>query len=159
MAHPTLRLRISTDAEDYDQLGVDTPDITPSYETAVTDTGAQSCLWGLTNFYRAGFKDSDLIPVKRTMVAANRERIKISGAILLRVSGTDNLGDTYTAVVMVYVSPDTCKFYLSREALIQLCVIPKNFPRVGAAMETSSVEDRRAKCGCPLCTLLPPEPE
>ena len=111
------------------------------------------------NFYRAGFKDSDLIPVKRTMYAANREKIHISGAILLRVSGTDNLGDTYTAVVMVYVSPDTNKFYLSREALIQLCVIPKNFPRVGAAMETSSINDRRAKCGCPLRTMPPEMPE
>ena len=112
MAHPTLRLCISTDSEDYDRMGIITPDITPSYETAVTDTGAMSCLWGLLNFYRAGFKDSDLIPVKRTMVAANKERINISGAILLRVSGKDNLGDTYTAVVMVYVSPDTTEFYL-----------------------------------------------
>ena len=110
-----------------------------------------SCLWGLLNFYRAGFKDSDLIPVKRTMVAANKEPINISGAILLRVSGKDNLGDTYTAAVMAYVSPDTTKFYLSREALIQLYVIPKNFPRIGAASsENSAIASRngRAKCGC-----------
>lgn len=159
MAHPTLRLLISTDSEDYNRMGIITPDITPSYETAVTDTGAMSCLWGLLNFYRAGFKDSDLIPVKRTMVAANKEPINISGAILLRVSGKDNLGDTYTAAVMAYVSPDTTKFYLSREALIQLYVIPKNFPRIGAASsENSAIASRngRAKCGCLPRTLPPP---
>ena len=107
MSHPTLRLRVSTDVSDYEQMGAPHPDIMPTHETAVSDTGAMSCLWGLENFYRCGFKDSDLIPVKRTIVAANREKINILGAILLRLSGTDALGNTHTAAVMVYVTPDT----------------------------------------------------
>ena len=89
MTHPTLRLRVTTDASGYEQLGAPHPDIMPSHETAVTDTGAMSCLWGVSNFYRCGFKDSDLIPVERTIVAANKEKINILGAILLRLSGTD----------------------------------------------------------------------
>ena len=60
-----------------------------SYVTAVTDTGAQSCLWGITDFYRCGFKDADLIPVKRTVIAANQDEIEISGATWLsRKKGT-----------------------------------------------------------------------
>ena len=51
------------------------------------------------------------------------------------LSGTDALGNTLTAAVMVYVTPDTNRFYLSRSALIQLRVIPKDFPKVGAVME------------------------
>ena len=43
--------------------------------------------------------------------------------------------------------------------MIQLCEIPKNFPRVGAALEASSINDKRAKCGCPLRTLPPKMPE
>ena len=118
MSHPTLRLRVEADKRDYEQMGAPFPNIMPSYVNAVTDTGAQSCLWGLKDFYRCGFKDSDLIPVKRTIVAANREEINILGAILLRLKGTDSKGNVHTAVVMVYVTPDTQRFYLSGSALI-----------------------------------------
>ena len=73
MTHPTLRLRLTTSAADYEHTGVARPKIKPSHVTVVTDTGAQSCLWSLDDFYRCGFKDSDLLPVKRTMVAAIEE--------------------------------------------------------------------------------------
>ena len=158
MAHPTLRLRLTTEAADYERVGAAHPQIVPSFVTAVTDTGALSCLWSLTDFYRCGFKDSDLLPVKRTMLAANREEIKICGAIFVRLFGVDSLGETHTAPIMAYVSPNTQKFYLSREALIQLRVIPKNFPRVGAVTETSSIENKKAECGCPLRELPPGRP-
>ena len=120
MAHPSLRLRVATEFGDYNDIGAPFPDIMPSYVSVVTDTGAQSCLWSLADFYRCGFKDSDLIPVKRTMVAANQEEIEIAGAIFVRLSGKDSLGNVHTAAVMAYVSPSTTKFYLSREALVQL---------------------------------------
>ena len=157
MAHPTLRLRLTTEAADYERGGAAHPQIMPSFVTAVADTGTQSCLWNLTDFYRCGFKDSDL-PVKRTMPAANREEIKICGAIFVRLFGVDSLGETHIAPIMAYVSPNTQKFYLSREALIQLRVIPKNFPRVGAVTETSSIENKKAECGCPLRELPPGRP-
>jgi len=133
MAHPTFWLQITTDAADYEYFGASRPKDKPFFVRAVTDTGAQSCLWSLHDFYRCGFHDSDLLPVKKTMLAANREEIEIRGAILVRLSGTDTSGAKYTAPVIAYVSPDTQKFYLSREALDQLCVIPKNFPCVGAS--------------------------
>ena len=79
------------------------------------------------------------MPVTRTMVAANRVAIDIRGAIFICLSGRSSSGKLFTAPIMVYISPDTDKFYLSRWALIQLGVIPKNIPQVGAAMETSSV--------------------
>ena len=79
MSHPTLRLRVETDRRDYAQMGAPFPDIMPAHVNTVTDTGAQFCLWGVKDFYRCGFKDSDLIPVKRTIVAANRQKIQILG--------------------------------------------------------------------------------
>ena len=77
MPHPTLKLVLTTDASDYERIGVGCPQITPSTVSNVTDTGAQSALWGLQSFYKCGFKDSDLLPVKRTMRAANMEEIHI----------------------------------------------------------------------------------
>ena len=132
------------------------------YVTADTDTGAQSCLWGVNDFYRCGFRDSDLIPVNRTIVTANHEEMEIRGAIMIRLSGVDNDGIKHTAPIMVYVTPNTKKIYLSRQALVQLHVIPENFPKVGAATEVSSIYDVASKnpsktsCGCPLRSK-PPE--
>ena len=159
MAHPTLRLQITTDAADYEYFGASRPQVKPSFATAVTDTGAQSCLRSLHDFYRCGFHDSDLLPVTRTMLAANREEIEIRGAILVRLSGTDTSGAKYTAPVIAYVSPDTQKLYLSREALVQLCVIPKDFPRVGAVTETCPVEDHQSECQHLPRTLPPGRPD
>ena len=156
MPHPTLKLVLTTDASDYEYIGVGCPQITPSTVSAVTDTGAQSALWGLQGFYRCGFKDSDLLPVKRTMRAANMEEIEISGAIFVRLTGTDSSGKKHTAPIMTYISPSTEKFYLSREALVQLGVIPKDFPKVGATLESSAIEAQTAPCGC-MTRSLPPE--
>ena len=44
----------------------------------------------------------------------------------------------------MYVSLSTHKFYLSRVALVQIGVIPSNFPQVGDALEASSIENKVA---------------
>ena len=159
MAHPTLRLRLTTDPEDYNHVGAVCPNSMPTFVTAVMDTGAQSCLWSLQDFYRCGFKDTDLMPVRRTMVAANREEIKIVGAIFIRLSGTDTGGTVRTAPMMAYVSPSTQKLYLPREAMIQLGVISKDFPKIGEVTEASSIEDHMAPCGCLKRSLPPARPQ
>ena len=73
------------------------------------------------------------------MQAANSEEIDIAGAIFIRLSGRDTSGVMHTAPAMAYVSSSTDKMYLSREALIQLGVISRDFPKIGAA-EVSSVD-------------------
>ena len=110
----------------------------------------------LRDFHRVGFKDSDRHPVKRTMRAANMEEIEILGAVFIRLPGTDSSGNRQIAPIMAYHSPRTKKIYLSREALVQLGVIPKNFPEINTAMETYAIESLRAPCGCPI-REIPPE--
>ena len=128
MRHPTLTLQVTTNDNDYLQLNRKCPQITPCQVTMVSDTGAQSCLWGTQGFFKCGFRESDLIPVKRVMLAANHKQIKIMGAVFIRLSGKDCNGKIHTALVMVYITPDTKRFYLSREAMVQLRVISENFP-------------------------------
>ena len=141
MQHPTLKLRVAVKAVDYKKFHIACPKVMPSQTKVVTDTGAQSPLWGRKDFLRCGFKMSDLIPVDRTMLAANREAIDIDGAILIRVSGKDQNGKIHVAPIMAYVSPATENFYLSREALIKLGVISKNFPQIG---ENCSIKESDA---------------
>ena len=91
-----------------------------------------------------------MIPVKHTIYAANREEIRVEGAIFLRLSGETTEGTLRTAAVLVYISPSTNRFYLSREALIQLDVISTDLPRIGAATEIYSITATQyALCGCP----------
>ena len=158
MTHPTLKLQLTVAQDDYNKFGVECPKITPSSITVVTDTGAQSCLWSQRDFYRCGFTDQDLFPVKRTLSTASREEINIAGAIFLRLTGQDGKGNLYTAPVMTYISPDAGNFYLSRHACIQLGIIPKGFPRIGSA-DVSTIEHVENSCGCPTRTLPPSRPE
>ena len=109
----------------------------------------------------------DLLPVRHTMRAANRAAIEIDGAILLRISGESSNGTTYEAAAMVYISPSTNAFFLSKDVMVQLGVISPSFPEIGTyrhAMPGSinaselQVEEHKAKsansntsiapCGC-----------
>lgn len=92
---------------------------------------------GLQLFIKCGFKMSDLVEVDHGMCAANKVPIKILGAIILRLKGKSKQGEVYECAVMAFVSPDTDDFFLSKEAMQQLAIIPKDFPNVGAADVTA----------------------
>ena len=91
-------------------------------------------------------------------MAANRQQIKIEGVIFVRLAGTDKSGTKHTAPLMVYISSDTNRFYLSREALINLNIISADFPRIGAAKVNAIIENIENTCGCLQRTLPPSRP-
>ena len=80
LKHPTIQLKASIDKQAYTQMNIKCPTLDYCKINVVTDTGAQSCLWDLSSYLKHGFKKSNFIPVKRKMVVANREQIKITGA-------------------------------------------------------------------------------
>ena len=158
-SHPQMRLRLTTRADDYSEFGIAFPKIKAKHIDVVVDSGAQSCLWSRESFLKAGFCMKDLIPVKHNLKAANTMPIKIDGAILIRLSGTNDSGDGVEAAVMTYITPDTKNFYLSREGMVQLGIIDSDFPKLGSSShDTSQVcqnnselaEDKTpyADCGC-----------
>ena len=137
--HPKLRVRITTNKDDYDRMGFSYPTIAPKYIDVIADSGAQSCLWSRKEFLASGFSRKDLIPVRHTMKAANRAPITIDGAILLRISGSSANGSEFEAAAMVYISPDARSFFLSKDAMIQLGVIAPSFPQIGSAAASPTV--------------------
>ena len=160
LKHPTLSLTVDVDENDYITLGRKPPSIESSTIAAVTDTGAMSCLWGLNGFLRAGFTKADLIPVKQSLDAANKEVIPISGAIFLRLSGFSSTGERHTAAVMTYISPSSDKFYLSEDALLQLNVISPAFPEVGGALHQSAIQGSQLNhCDCKKRVKSPSRPD
>ena len=71
---------------------------------------------------------------------------------------------------MAYVSPNIQRFYLSRETLIQHCMISRDFPRISSADENCTVTEvddeintnhyigelsatKFGPCGCPTLSL------
>ena len=154
LSHPVLRLTISINRDDYANFGLAAPSIIcPKDLDTVSDSGAQSCLWSREEYLSCGFLLKDLIKVDHRMQAANRAPIRIDGAILIRLSGKDENGKSIEAAVMVYISPDSKHFYLSKEAMVQLGVIPKDFPKVGAAFLhpsacSTSVDPISVTCNC-----------
>ena len=160
--HPTIRLTITTDVSDYATFGYVFKRIQKQTVTVVVDSGAQSCLWSREECLSCGFRLTDLIPVLHTMKSANRSSISIDGAIILRLSGRTADNHELEAAAIVYISPDATTFYLSMEVMMQLRIIPKSFPQVGAALNTrshvSSVSTLNitAPCGCLKRTKPPP---
>ena len=175
--HPTLNVEVSTSIDDYNALGYQFIPMTPKSVEVVADTGAQSCLWSRKAFLRCGFSLADLIPVNHNMKAANSAPIEIDGAILLRLSGQSTGGEPWQARVMVYISPQANSFFLSKEAMVQLGIIPPSFPSIGSTTTSNVAASRTnstptgdtscptsrfpgiAECGCPIRTLGPDLPQ
>ena len=131
---PMLKVRIEPCRDMYEELEISYPSVKGSVIEGIADTGAQSCLWGLSQFYKCGFKKHQLIPVKQRMQAANRECIDIRGALFLTVKASDQVTH-----VMVYVSPDVQGMYFSKQCLKELGVISEKFPCAGEMSNISAV--------------------
>ena len=165
--HPRVNLTVSTNEADYLAFGRKNTPIKPLILSAMVDSGAQSCLWSLKDFLSAGFAESDLLQVSVDLVAANRSPISVAGAIILRLQGCAKDSDKeYTCASMVYVSKDANGFYLSCEAMVDLCIVPSNFPCIGAAphvrvqpsTDCSLLRDRTLNSGCSHASLTTDAP-
>ena len=127
-------------------------------------TGCQSCLAGIIVLYSRGLTLAGLIPVTMKMHAADNKSINILGATLLRVTATDATDKVYETRQMTYIADCSKKFFLSREACVELHSIPTDMPKIGEmadhcnATETGSSEPNPHTCDCPRRQRPPPPP-
>jgi hypothetical protein len=170
---PYITLSVRVLPEDYDSLGF-TLEHNSRVATisAMADTGCQSCLAGIKVIHRLGLKKSDLIPVTMKMHAANNKGINILGATILRISGRNGQGNLVETRQMTYITDESDKLFLSREACTFLGIISVTFPTLGehnvsqhtnvleAAKEVRSGPDKlNITCSCSKRELLPPPPD
>ena len=104
---------------------------------SMADTGCQSCLGGMRLLPRLGMTADDLIPVSMKMHAANCKGINILGAAILRFSVKSPYGEPRETRQITYITDNSDKLFLSREACIYLGMITARFPSVGEAMSPS----------------------
>eukprot|EP00111_Clytia_hemisphaerica_P020937 TCONS_00061733-protein len=163
--HPRVELLLSVLSSDYKQFGKRCPSIAPSKIMALADTGAQSCLWSMDEFESLGFTKDDLIPVSINLMAANKSPIKVEGAARVRLEGTAYDGSKRLCATMVYISRQAQGFYLSLENMMDLGIVPKDFPAIKPSSTVhptnAVVEDLipEESCSCPTRTTIPEFPK
>ena len=62
--------------------------------------------------------------------------------------GTTDNGSTIEAATIVYISPDTDNFFLSKDVMIQLEIVGKDFPRIGSAHAIEDVGPKELNHVC-----------
>lgn len=111
--------------------------------SAVADSGAQSDLWSLDEFLRAGYTMDNLSPVSLSLNAANKSPIKIDGAFFAYIKGQTSNARTVCCRSMVYVSRDVKSLYLSYDTMLSLGIIDSGFPQVGKFTPAHQIEYTR----------------
>ena len=172
LPHPYIKVKIEALPQDYKDIGFELKTkVTPMNQYVMADTGCQSCLIVIQVIQRMGLRHRDLIPVSMRMHAPNNKAIKILGAAVLRFSGTNKSGHHVETRQIVYVTGDSDKVYLSREACKALGLISATFPTIGEMDDTPSnsigegVENGAIRdgtptsCGCPKRAPPPPLPQ
>jgi hypothetical protein len=159
---PCINITARVNKDDYTHFGQRPPKSHRTATlTAIADTGCQSSLLGIKLVHNLGIKKSELIPVHLQMKAINHESVHIIGAVLLRISGQDSHGHHLETAQVCYVTPETDKFFLSREACVGLGLISDQFPHIGEIAEatkaaSNAVHDEYTEdCTCPKRTLPP----
>ena len=152
-AQPYLALTATAHPDDCRALGFK-PVVSKRHTaklTAIADTGCQSCLAGMKVIHLLGLCGSDLFPVTLHMHAANNNGIKILGTVVLRFSGQSQSGKILETNQIVYVTSETDKLFLSREACTTLGMITKNFPSVGEMNKedkAAGITQHHVPCDC-----------
>ena len=167
---PCVMLTVTPVREDYADLRFPLKSKTrSSILRTMADTGCQSCLGGMRRIPRLGMTVDDLIPVSMKMHAANGNGINIVGAAILRFSCKSPYGEPRETRQITYITDNSDKLVLSREACISLGMITARFPTVAEAMSpscpqlscagsTDETDIDTHRCGCPRRQKPPPVP-
>ena len=101
----------------------------------IVDSGAMSNLWGLNEFLKCGFSMLDLMNVNMDIRAANKNPINILGALRAVITSKTPNDNIITCPCLVYVSDSVNDFFMSYDTMLDLGIINKNFPVIGAHLD------------------------
>jgi len=154
---PFISLKVSISPDDYIHLGFDAPKRPQTrLVEAMADTGCQSCLMGQDTLAKLGVSIGELIPVTMKMHAANNQGINILGAIICHMTGQEGKGKQTKTRQIIYVTDSCDKFFLSRQACVDLGLVPSCFPAVGSSNSIANTLLTEETCDCPKRSLPPP---
>ena len=165
----TMEVEITFDVENHLKLG----GIAPRRKTfekfkqdAVCDTGAAICCTGALNIDKVGINSSEILQSNLKLYAADRRQLYIKGCAPVQISTTDIHGSIVTIKEMLYFVEGLQRTFLSKDALVDLGVIPTKFPlaELSKMPEVSEITDEgeedkaSAECECPKRCVAPEPP-
>ena len=161
-AHPSVTVLINVSEEDYTEFKFPLAKrhLRSVTRTVIADTGAMTMVAGRSLVTDVGLKVSDLIPVNIELSAANNSKLKILGAMFIKVSGTSRTGEKLVTRQLCYVQENDDRVYLSKKACECLGLISKNFPSIGDCVSIvksdeilnsrcTKVSSESITCSCP----------
>lgn len=123
----------------------------------------------MNEFESCGFTKDDLIPIDISLMAANKSSITVEGTARVRLEGIAPDGSKQSCATMVYISKQAQGFFLSLENMMDLGIVPKDFPAIKPANiinqdvdpTNAVVEDHipEKPCSCPTHTSVPEMPK
>ena len=134
------------------------------FEVPLADTGAMLCSIQKSTVEQMGISEEDYLPTDMMMMGCSGKYVDMEGAIMAQIT----IGSHITHQIM-YVADTPAGSVLSQEALMDLGIIPRNFPAqmpISNNMNTVNANDVSnmvvtsvEKCECPSRKSCPPLPE
>ena len=150
---------------------------------AIADTGAMTNVWGLEDFQKAGFSTKLLEPTSAVIRAANGQKLDICGQFRAIITGQSPDYKNIVTKTVIHVSKNVKGFFLSKDTMVDLCIISKDFPVIGLCYNEKKLENYEVFCNslsheskreilsgcthpleknickCPQRTSVPPKPK
>ena len=187
--NPDLSLTIQLHLPSYRELGLTAPTFrrklnNPTRATRTPsnmDTGAQMTVCPVSTLTELGIQHDTILPLQSRIEGASSEPIALLGGIMVEVTGrTPDGRRELSCLQMMYVSRAVKRVYMSKDACIQLQVVPDNFPVVGSCSpdtdsrpyshvsavtssltkctNTGLIQPGTEECKCPARSLPPQDP-
>ena len=137
---PTLPVQFIIDRPAYSQLQVPIPRLSQGQHPgrsgprdSVADSGAELTVLPHTVLAAMSIKEDSIFPVMTRVNGANSSLILVNCAILITVTATNpKTGESRKSRQLTYISHLVQKPYLSFACVVDLGLLPVNFPEVGA---------------------------
>ena len=142
---PTLPLEIKVDKSAYSELGIPVPATSLrsariKSQLSCADTGAQLFTVPTSILSPLGLKEENLFPVATNLNTVTGTPVDIIGGILLTLTGTNpHTGAVRSTRQLAYVSRSVPYPFLSREACLDLGLIPASFPAIGSCDASATI--------------------
>ena len=104
------------------------------------DTGAQLTVVGIKFIHLLGVTKSELIPLSHGVSAANNMGLGLLGGAFVKFNGEDSGGAMNETRQLCYVASDVDGVYLSKAACVELGLIHKSFPSIGACRDWKAID-------------------
>ena len=131
--HGKVKLNVQPSQSAQSQLHL--PPITTSTTTiqALADSRAQMCVADWSVAKRLGLTKADLLHPALTVSVADNSNLELVGAHFMSIYADSG----ESTEQLVYFATNVGDFYLSKAAMIDLGIIPKDFPKVGCTRDYS----------------------